>query len=98
MVAEWMLLSPAVLVTTICVSSLTTWVAIRLRLGARLTSRTSTVKLLVAFNCGFSASYGLLLVTTVVITLVLGLCVWAGVQVMIPLVLIAIPSGGLTSP
>jgi hypothetical protein len=37
------------------------------------------------------------LVTTVVMVFVPGLCVWLGVQVMMPLVLMTIPAGGLMS-
>ena len=44
--------------------------------GATFTSRTMTVKLLVALRCGLTRSYGLVLVTTVVIMLVLGLWFW----------------------
>jgi hypothetical protein len=37
-------------------------------------------------------------VTTVVMTLVAGLCAWVGVQVITPFVLMTIPAGGLTNP
>ncbi len=79
---EWMLASAAVLVTVNKASSLTVCGAMTGRTGATLTSLTTTVKLLVALNCGLTGSYGFVLVTTVVMMLVLGLSAWVGVQVM----------------
>ena len=58
---------------------------------------TYTVKLLVAVKRGLTRSEGLLLVTTVVMRLVLGLWAWLGVQVITPLALMLAPAGGLTS-
>ena len=75
----WMLALVAVLVTVIRVNSLTVWVGMTGRTGATFTSWTMTVKLLVALNGGEPLS-----VTRVVRVLVLGLWVWVGVQVMIP--------------
>ena len=65
--------------------------------GATFTSRTTTLKLFVTDRTGFTVSYGLLPVATVVITFVPGLCVWAGVQVITPPALIAAPPGAFTS-
>ena len=55
---------------------------------------TMTVKLLVALKCGFTKSYGLLLVTMVVMVLVVFFCASVGVQVMMPLALMLTPEGG----
>ena len=93
-----MFASLAVLVTVNRVSSFTVWAAITGSTGATFTSRTITVKLFVAVNCGLTRSYGSLLVTTVVIVLVPGLWLCAGVQVMTPLVLMLSPAGGFTRP
>src|ERR1700678_692122 len=90
--------SLAVLVTVKSVSSFTVLVGITGSTGASLTSRTTTVKLLVAVNTGLTRSYGSLLVTTVVTVLVPGLWFCAGVQVMIPLALMTMPAGAPISP
>src|SRR3974377_1435382 len=89
--------SVAVLVTVKSVSTFTVWVGITGNTGATFTSRTITVKLLVASNTGLTRSNASLLVTTVVIVLVDGLCVWLGVQVITPLPLMLMPAGGLIS-
>src|ERR1035437_2633471 len=94
---EWMFDSVAVLVTISNASSLTTWVEIVGNVGATFTSRTMTVKEFVEARLGLTRSYGLLLVTIVVKVLVPGLCNWLGVQVMMPLVSMLAPTGGLTS-
>src|SRR6516225_8375604 len=96
MVVECWLGSLAELVTLKSVSSLMVWFGITPSTGASFTSRTMAVKLLLAVNCGLSESYGLLLVTTVVTVLVLGLWFSAGVQVMRPLESMLMPAGGLT--
>ena len=58
---------------------------------------TMTVKLFVALKCGLIKSYGLLLVTMVVMTLVVFFCASVGVQVMMPLALMLTPEGGFIS-
>src|SRR3974377_661241 len=98
MFVEWLLGSLVELVTLKRVSSLTVWVGITPRTGATFTSCTMTVKLLLAVNCGFRASEGLLLVTTGVTVLVPGLWFWLGVQVMTPLTSIVMPAGAFSSP
>ena len=65
-------MSIAVFVTVNCVNSLTVWPPCDGRLGPLWMALTVTVNLLVAVNCGFAASNGSLLVTTVVNKLVLG--------------------------
>ena len=56
-----------------------------------------TVKLLVTLSCGLTRSALSVLVATVVIVFVPGLWAWLGDQVMMPLVLMAAPAGGLSS-
>src|ERR1700685_2948531 len=94
----WMSASLAVLVTVSKLNSLTTLVPTAGSTGATLTSFTTTTKLLLASSTGLTASYGSLLLTTVVTTLVPGLWLCAGVQVIMPLVLMLIPAGALISP
>ena len=57
---------------------------------------TTTVKVFVDVRVGFILSNKSELVTIVVIVLVLGLCGIVGVHVIIPLELMAMPTGGLT--
>ena len=90
-----MLGSLAVLVTVKAVSSLMVRLICTGNTGAMFASRTTTVKLFVAVNRGATRSYGLLLVTTVVIRFVLGLSAWLGVQVITPLLSMLAPAGGL---
>ena len=86
----------AVFVTVNCVKAKTVRVEMTGNVGAIFTSLTMTVKVFVEVRAGFTKSYGLLLVATVVIKFVLGLWVWAGVQVMTPLALMTMLFGGLT--
>ena len=79
------------------VSSVTVCVAMFDNTGATFTSLTMTVKVLVAFKCGVTKSYGLLLVTMVVMVFVPGLWSWLGVQVTMLLVLMFMPVGAPTS-
>src|SRR5437867_11963704 len=71
--------SLAVLVTTRTLSSLIVWSAGTVSTGALFTSRTTTVKLLVALRGGAPLS-----VTRTVIKLVLGPCASVGVQLSTP--------------
>ena len=89
-----MFVSDAVSITVNCrFNSLTFCKAMFGGVGATFTSLTITWKLLVALKfVGW-----LLSVTTVVMVLVLGLCVWAGDHAMMPLVLIPAPFGGETN-
>ena len=71
---------------------MTIWVETVGNEGATFTSLTMTVKLLVALNGGVPLS-----VTLTRIVLVAGLCVWAGVHEMIPVVgLFVMPLGAET--
>ena len=88
----------AVLVTVSKANALMVILVMFGKVGAKFTSRTITVKVLVAVKCGLTRSKESVLVTTVVMRLVLGLLVWAGVQAMMPFVLMVIPAGGLSSP
>src|SRR6202522_965781 len=90
--------SVAVLVTVNGICSFTVCVPITGSTGAMLISFTITVKLLVAIKVGLTESNASLLVTTTVTVFVLGLCVWPGVHVKTPLLLMFIPSSGLTRP
>src|SRR6266478_1075981 len=84
-----MFVSLAVLVTVSRASSLTVWLAMLGGVGGMLTSLTTTVKLVVSWSGG-----ELLSATDTIIVLVDGLCIWLGVQLMRPmLVLIVIPVG-----
>ena len=85
----------AVSVTVNWVSSLTVWVETVGNDGGTFTSLTITVKVLVAVSIGLTRSKGLLLVTTAVMRVVLGLSVCAGVQVIMPPALTVMPVGGL---
>ena len=83
-----MSVSVAVLVTMSWVSSLTLKLGCALRDGGEFTSRTITVKALVALSGGFPLS-----VTTVVKRFVLGPCASEGSQVMMPSASIDAPVG-----
>ena len=91
---EWIFDSVAVLVTVSNVSSLTFVCAMTGSTGATFTSTTTTVKLLVALNGGVPLS--VTLTTTVFVE---GLCVWAGIQVTMPVAgLMLMPPGAETRP
>src|SRR5438094_425154 len=84
--------SVALAVTASALNSSIVWLAGTLNTGATFTSRTVTVKLLVALNAGTPLS-----VTTTVIVFVLGPCASVGVQLIAPLLpLIVMPAGGPT--
>src|SRR5437867_11296717 len=80
--------SLAVLVTTRALSSLIVWSAGTVSTGALFTSRTTTVKLLVALRGGAPLS-----VTRTVIRLVLGPCASVGVQLSTPVLATGRASG-----
>src|ERR1017187_2710416 len=84
-----MFVSVAVLVTVSNASALTVCMGMVGNDGATFTSLTTTVNELVSLKLGVPLS-----VTTVVIVFVAGLCVWAAVQVMTPLVSMFAPVGG----
>ena len=88
----------AVLTTVSNVSSLTVTLVCAGNVGATFASLTITVKVFVLASCGLTKSNGLPFVTTVVMRFVPGLCVCAGVQVMVPLALMLMPVGGLIKP
>src|SRR5437660_10028981 len=84
--------SVALAVTASALNSSSVWFPGTVNTGATFTSRTVTVKLLVALKAGTPLS-----VTTTVIVFVLGPCASFGVQLIAPLLpLIVIPTGGPT--
>src|SRR5580692_2153775 len=92
MLTTWMSESVAVLVTVRLASPTIVRLVCAGSTGALFRSLTTTVKLFVALRVGLPLS-----LTTVVITLVEGACAWVGVQVIMPLALIAALDGPLTS-
>ena len=85
------------MVTVNKVSSVTFCVGIAGNDGGMFVVPTRMVKVLVVVRCGLIKSYGLLLVAMVVIRLVLKFWAGDGVQVMTPLELMLMPTGGLAN-